>query len=149
MSCENEGVFFFYNLFQTFSLFSVLFKYWLNILFYYNLWKYFPWHFLTILWTEIKKSLREIYNVSQIFSRNNNILEQTERPVLEYSECICNFKFAILSRNYDCLEKNIYYKASLILSVSSERWNDTRKTLKMKQYYNAKKLSISSSYFFR
>ena len=67
-----------------FSLFSVLFKYWLNILFYYNLWKYFPWHFLTILWTEITKSLREIYNVSQIFSRNNNTLEQRERRVLEY-----------------------------------------------------------------
>ena len=34
-----------------------------------------------------------------------------------------------------------------MLSVSSERWNDTRKTLKVKQYYNVKKLSISSSYF--
>ena len=65
-------------------MFSVLYKYWLNILFYYNLWKYVPRHFPTTLWTEIIKSLREIYNVSQIFSRNNNILEQTERRVLEY-----------------------------------------------------------------
>ena len=54
-----------------------------------------------------------------------------------------NLRFYI-EITYDCLEKNIYYKASLILSVSSERWNGTRKTLKMKQYYNTKEFSISS-----